>query len=63
MLVTFGPYVSNLPSPLLEALLDGVADWLVRVVKEFDNLLLVERERHLRDVSYLIDYHIINGLL
>ena len=40
MLVTFGPYVSNLPTPLSEALLDGVLDWLVRVVKEFDNVSL-----------------------
>ena len=32
MLVTFGPNVSNLPVPLLERLLDGVADIVVGMI-------------------------------
>ena len=51
MLVTFGPYVSNLPNPLSEWLLDGVADWFVNVVKEIDNVWLVPIYRRCRSRS------------
>lgn len=38
MLVTFGPNVTNLPSPLSENLLEGVSDRLIDLVKNLNRM-------------------------